>query len=120
MPQFAIPNFHPLLKAYIRVVDSKFRAKIAPTEENFHYEFVRISAIILVCFGGDLSGFSGQISQNFEAYAACLSSELGGNFGEFSPEFLPISGRLCVGKLAHFGCKQRVSSAEIGVGDMVK
>ena len=97
-----MPHFHPLLKAYIRVVNSKFRAKIAPTEEKFYCEFVRISAIISVSLGGDLRGFSEQISQNFEAYAACLPGELGGNFGEFSPEFLAISGRFRVGNLAHF------------------
>ena len=119
-----MPNFHPLLKAYIRVVDSKFRANIAPTEEKFYCEFVRISAIISVSFGGDLRGFSGQISQNFGAYAACSSGELGGNLGEFSPEFLAISGRFRVGKLAHF----RVQAARFlcgdwavfGVGDRIK
>ena len=108
----------------MRCAYCKFRAKIAPAEEKFHSEFVRISAIILVSFGGDLSGFSGQISQNFRAYTARLSGEFGGNLGEFSPKFLAISGRFRVGKLAHF----RVQAARFlcgdwavfGVRDMVK
>lgn len=114
VPEFTTPHFYPLSKAYIRVVGSKFRAKIAPTEEKLYCEFARISAIILVSFGGDLSGFSRQISQNFGAYTVRLLGELGGNFGSFRPNFWQSQGGFASRNLRFLRCKQRVSYAEIG------